>query len=102
MATKTLGTLLILIVCILIFPLGIAILGGVFGIVIGVFGAVFGAFFGILGGIFGALFGGIGWLFDGLFSWPHHFGFFHTNFCTIAVIVLLVVILSRNKMQRTK
>lgn len=100
MATKTLGTILIVFVCILLFPIGIGILGGVFGIVMGVFGAVFGAFAGIIGGIFGAIFGVFGWLFEGLFWWDSDYSFFNFNLFTLTALVFLVVLLSRNKSKR--
>lgn len=95
MITKTLGTLIVVIVCIMIFPLGIAVIAGVFGILAGVFGVVFGGIMGLLGGIFGAVFGVFGWIFDGLFDthWP--FGFFNGNVFTLAMIIIVVALLSR-------
>ena len=94
MATKTLGTLLIVILCIFLLPVGLGIIGGIFGIVVGVFGAVFGA----IAGIFGAIFGVFGWLFDGLFGWcDMDAGFPEFNIFTIAALVLIVFLLSRNK-----
>ena len=72
MDSKSVATLLIIIVCILLFPVAIGIIGGVFGLVGGILGAIFGAIggvigaiFGVIGAIFGAIFGFIGWLFDG-------------------------------------
>lgn len=58
----------------------------------GTFGAVFGVFFGVLGAIFGAIFGFFGWLFDNIFDWNHH-----VNICTVLLITVLVIVLSRNK-----
>lgn len=100
MATKTLGTLLIVIVCILLFPIGIGIIGGVFGIVMGAFGAVFGVFAGIIGAVFGAIFGVFGWLFEGLFWWDSDYSFFNFNLITLAAIIILVALLSKNKSKR--
>jgi hypothetical protein len=96
MATKTIGTILLVIICILMLPVALGLLGGVFGIVFGVFGAVFGAIFGLIGGIFGAIFGVFGWIFDGLFGW-HDYHFFDFNIFTIGALVLLVLVLSRKK-----
>jgi hypothetical protein len=97
MASKTLGTVAILIICILMFPIAVGILGGAFGIVMGVFGAVFGVFFGLLGGVFGAIFGFFGWLFDNFFGWGHHFHFFNMNFWSVLFLVVIVVLLMKNK-----
>jgi hypothetical protein len=99
MITKTLGTLIIVLICILVFPIGIAVIGGVFGVVIGVIGAVFGAIFGAIGTIFGSFFSAIGWFFDSLFGW--HFNIRHFFGCDIytvgmiAVVVALIVRASR-------
>ena len=90
-------------VAILVFPIAIGIIGGLFGLVVGIIGAVFGAFFGIIGGIFGAIFGFFGWIFDGLFNWRWPFGdwgFFHCNIFTIAAVVLVVALIVRSKTNR--
>jgi hypothetical protein len=100
MITKTLGAFFIILVCILVFPLGIGIVAGVFGIVIGVIGAVFGAIAGIIGGIFGAIFGVFGWIFDGLFDWHGPFHFFRCNIFTLAAIVLVIALVVRTKSNR--
>jgi hypothetical protein len=97
MITKTLGTILILIVCILVFPVTIAILGGAFGIVAGVFGAVFGGVIGAIGAIFGAVFGLIGSLFHGLFNWHHGFNFFHCNMFTLLALTVIVALAIRSR-----
>lgn len=98
MATKTLGTLLIVVLCIFLLPVGLGIIGGIFGIVVGIFGAVFGAIAGIIAGIFGAIFGVFGWLFDGIFGWcDMDAGFPEFNIFTLAALVLIVFLLSRNK-----
>lgn len=96
MITKTLGTLIIVFICILILPVTLGILGGVFGAVAGVFGAIFG----VIGGLIGAIFGVIGWLFDSLFNWHFPFGFIHCNFFLLAAIVFVIAIASRKKPNR--
>jgi hypothetical protein len=79
------------------FPIGIAILGGAFGIVMGVFGAIFGVFFGLIGSVFSF----IGWIFESIFGWGNHsFHFFNGNVCSVLLIILLVVALSRNRNKR--
>jgi hypothetical protein len=93
MVIKTIGTFFIVIMCILMFPIGIGILGGVFGIVIGVIAAVFGAFAGIIGAIFGGVFKLFGWVFHP--HWP--FGFFHCNFFTLAAVVLIIALIVKSK-----
>jgi hypothetical protein len=97
--TKAVGMLAIVIICILMFPVAIGIIGGFFGIIVGVLGAVFGAIFGIIGGLFGAVFGVIGWLFEGIFGWGWD-GPFHTTDCNVvvwAVAFLVVALLVRNR-----
>lgn len=100
MITKTIGTLFIVLICIIMFPVALGLVGGAFGIVIGVIGAVFGAIAGAIGGIFGAIFGVIGWMFDGLFNWHGPFHFFRCNIFTFAAIVLVVALLVRNRNSR--
>jgi hypothetical protein len=97
--TKTIGAVIIFFICILMFPVAIGLIGGVFGVVVGVFGAVFGAIFGIIGGLFGAIFGFIGWLFEGLFGWSWHgpFGFNDCNILTWAIVFLVVALLVKGK-----
>lgn len=98
--TKAIGAIFVAIICILMFPVAIAIIGGVFGIVIGVFGAVFGAIFGVIGGLFGAIFGFFGWIFDGIFGWGGPFGFFECNFFTLVVFAVVVALLMKSKSKR--
>jgi MFS family permease len=106
MASKTVGTILIILVCILCFPLAIGIVAGVFGTVAGVFSALFGAFFGLIGGVFGAIFGVIGSFFefffdwDNDFHWDHDFGFFRPNVFTLAAIIIVIALLSKRKPAR--
>lgn len=92
MGTKTVSTLAILIICILLFPFAIAIFGGLFGLIGGLFGAVFGIF----GAIFGAFFGVIGWLIKIPFT-IFHGTFHHANFIAICLIILLVVLITGKK-----
>lgn len=100
MITKTIGTIIILLLAILIFPVGIGILGGLFGIIVGIIAAVFGSIAGILGGIFGAIFSVFGWIFDGLFDWDWPFGIFNCNIFTLAAIVLVIALIARSKSNR--
>jgi hypothetical protein len=96
--TKVLATLIIALMCIILFPIGIGIIGGVFGLVFGVFGAVFGAIGGIIGGIFGAIFGVFGSLFHGLFGWDCPRIFFpHNNLFSIVVLAIIVAIIIKQR-----
>lgn len=97
MISKTIGTIFIVLICIIMFPVAIGLLGGVFGIIMGVVGAVFGAIAGVIGGIFGAIFGVFGWMFDSLFDWHGPFHFFRCNIFTLAAIVLVVALIVRNR-----
>jgi hypothetical protein len=105
MLSKTVGTVVIIFICILMFPIAIGLIGGAFGIVVGVIGAVFGAIFGVIGGLFGAVFGFFGWLLDSLFGWgdmEFHgpFGFVECNVLTWAIIVIVVALLVKGKKDR--
>lgn len=95
MVSKMIGTILILIVCIIIFP--VAVIGGVFGIVAGVLGAIFGAIMAVAGGIFGAFFGLFDWVFDDFFRWHGPFGFFGCHPFTLALIVVIIALAIRHK-----
>ena len=99
--TKSLGTLIVVIICILLFTVAIGLIGGLFGIIIGIFGAVFGAIFGIIGGIFGAVFGFIGWIFDFIFGFGHHwdgpFNFHDCNIFSWAIVFLIVALIVRTR-----
>jgi hypothetical protein len=97
MIAKTLGTLVIVFLCILMVPIFFGVLGGIFGVVVGVLGAVVGAIGGIIGGIFGAIFGGLGSLFNGLFNWHLPFGFFSAKIFAIVAIVFVVVMISKSR-----
>lgn len=97
--TKTASVLLIVLLCILLFPIGIGLIGGAFGIVFGVFGAVFGAIFGVIGGLIGAIFGLFGWIFESIFDFGWDcdgpFGFHRNNIFTIAALVIIVVLIAK-------
>jgi hypothetical protein len=99
MQSRTSSSVLIAILIILTFPIWIGLIAGAFGIVAGVFGAVFG----IIGGIFGIIFGGLGaafgWIFEDPFFWPEHFhfGFLFGKIFLIAIVILLVVSVSRRR-----
>lgn len=89
--TKSVGTVILVCLCVLLIPAIIGIIGGAFGIVAGVFGAIIG----LIGGLFGAIFGFIGWLFDGIFGWgwgtPFHFEFNPGTWLLIFIIIALLV-----------
>ena len=104
MDSKTLATILIVITCLLLFPVFIGIIGGVFGLLGGIFGAIFGAiggifgaFFAVIGAIFGAVFGFLGWLFD-----IDHYGFgpfhmFDNDVFAVVVLIVVIVLLARSR-----
>jgi hypothetical protein len=97
MQTRTNSSVLIVILLVLSFPIWIGLLGGLFGIVAGVFGAVFG----VIAGIFGAMFGIIGGLFGWAFDWhgPHlfHFGIGPVSLLAMALIIFVVVLVTKKK-----
>ncbi|HEU5146100.1 MAG TPA: hypothetical protein VFT90_05265 [Chryseosolibacter sp.] len=104
MDSKSVTTLLIVIICILLFPVIIGIIGGVFGVIGGIIGAVFGAIggalgaiFGVIGAIFGAIFGVIGWIFDRDFYWDEPFHNFGSDFATVLVLVIIVALVARSR-----
>ena len=107
MDSKSVTTLLIVIVCILLFPVIIGIIGGIFGIIGGIIGAVFGAIggaigaiFGVIGAIFGALFGAIAWIFDDHFYWDGPFHIFGSDAAAVVVLVIVIVLLARSRSTR--
>lgn len=109
MESKTLATVFIVIICILLFPVAVGIVGGVFGLIggilggiFGVVGSVFGAVFWVIASVFGALFGVIGWLFGGHHNWSCSLGFFDSNLVVAAVIVLVVLAMARSKKTETR
>jgi hypothetical protein len=103
MDSKTLTTVVVVFLCVLFFPVFIAVAGGL----IGVLGAVAGGFAGIVGGIFGAIFGVIGgilsffgWIFESGFhcAWPFHFS--GGRMIAVFLAVLVVVMISRSRKGR--
>jgi hypothetical protein len=97
MMTKTLGTLVIAFLCILMLPIFFGILGGLFGAVMGILGAIFGVIGGIIGGLFSAIFGGLGSLFDGIFNWHLPFGFISAKFFALVAIIFAFVMISKSR-----
>ena len=79
----------------IMIPVGIGVIGGVFGLLVGIVGGVFG----IIAGIFGAILGCAAWIFKGLFhllfGW-NHFGF-HCNGFLLTALVVLVIALAINR-----
>lgn len=108
MDPKTLGTIILVFLCVLLLPLGIGVVGGIFGLIGSVIGTVFGAIggligivFGLIGGIFGAIFGIFDWIFGGHFHghWP--FGFLNWNFSALVILVLVILMMARSKTSRS-
>lgn len=105
MDSKTLTTVLLVFVCVLFFPVLIAVVGGMFGVMgsilgglFGVIGGIFGAIFGAIGAIVGAVFGVFGWMVGGGgFHWPGPFHFFNGDLFAILIIVLIIALISRSK-----
>jgi len=95
MAGKTITTLLAIILCIVLFPLMIGLVGGAFGIVFGVFGAIFGVIAGVFGAVFGAIGGMFGWIFGGC-----HVGFFHWNIVPLLTIIVIIAVIARRPRYR--
>jgi hypothetical protein len=107
MDSKTLTTVLIVIICVLLFPFLIGAIGGIVGLIGGIIGAVFGAiggvigaFFGLIAGIFGAIFGIFSWIFDGDFYWDGPFHIFGSDVFTVIVLVIIAVLISRSRVAR--
>lgn len=119
MDSKTLSTILIVIVCLLLFPVIIGIVGGVFGVVGGVIGGIFGAIAGIIGAVFGAIGGVIGAVFGiiasifgaifGFFGWllgdwdhPWHgpFHWFDKDILGALALVIIVLLIARSRTPR--
>lgn len=103
MESKTLATVVIVVLCILFFPLVIGAIAGFFGIV----GGVIGSLFGILGAVLGAIFGAIGALissffgfFDWLFGNPFDRPFFHGNTFTIIALVVVILLIAQSRRSR--
>ena len=87
MASKTLSTLLIIIVLIFAIPAVIGLLGGVFGIVMGIFGAIVGIFAGVVGAFVGL----IGWSFKTIFG----LSFVGWNFFAILLVAVILILVTK-------
>jgi hypothetical protein len=105
MDSKTLATIMVVFVCVMLFPIFIGIIGGIFGVIGGVVGGlfgfigwIFGAIFGAIGALFGAFFGLFGWMFGDHWHWPG--GWFHRDFFTVLALVLFIVLISRARTPR--
>lgn len=107
MDSKALTTVLIVIICVLLFPVAIGIVGGIFGLIGGVIGGIFGFIGGLFGlivgavaSVFGAIFGLFGWMFNGhdhWGCWDCSFSFFDGEVLAAAVLVLVIVMITRSK-----
>lgn len=95
MATKTATTILIILLCIILFPVIIGLIGGAFGIVFGVFGAIFGVIAGIFGAVFGAIGGIFGWIFGGC-----HVGLFHWNIVPLIFVIIIIALVTQKRRQQ--
>ena len=100
MTTNSLTIVLIIIACILLLPLGIAVIGGAFGIVVSIVGALIGAIFGLAGAIIGAVFSFIGWIFELIFGCFWNLNLFDANVLTISIVIALVLVLSKSRIRR--
>lgn len=98
--TKAIGIFAIVVLCVLMLPVFIGVVGGVLGGFFGLIGAVIGAVFGLIGGLFGAIFGTIGSVFGWIFDWHRPFPVFHWNLVTVLALVLVIVLIARNKQTR--
>lgn len=93
--SKSSSALLIFLLVLITFPFWIGFFGLAIGTVAGVMGAVFGTIFGTIGHLLGAFFGMITWPIRAIFG---HAGWFpHVNGYSIAVIVILIVLISKSK-----
>ncbi|HYG01254.1 MAG TPA: hypothetical protein VD927_02360 [Chryseosolibacter sp.] len=97
MTTNSLNVILIVVLCIILIPVGFGIIGGAFGILAAIIGGLFSVIFAVIGSVFGAVFSVIGWLFDLITGCFWSDGILEGNAFTIFVLVVLVIVLSRNK-----
>lgn len=102
MDSKTLTTVAAVVLCVLFFPVFIAVAGGVVGVLgsvvgvlFGVIGGIFGGIFGVLGGIVGAISGLVGWLFDGIFHFGPSFTFDGVRLIALFIVVMILVAIAR-------
>jgi hypothetical protein len=109
MDPKTVTTIIIVCICVLLFPLAIGIIGGIFGVIgsvigglFGLIGGVFGIIMGVIGAFLGAIFGVFGWIFDGEHRWGHHgINFFNRDVFALIIVVIVVLMISRSRATRT-
>lgn len=97
MESKTLGIIAVVILCILLFPIGIGIIGGVFGLIAGLVGGMIGAIAGLAGAVIGGVFGFVGWLFESIFGWNNDFLLPDFNLGVVVLVIIIVAILSRKR-----
>jgi hypothetical protein len=104
MDSKTLTTVVVVFLCVLFFPVFIAVAGGLVGILgavvggfVGIVGGIFGAFFGLIGAIIGGILSFFGWIFESGFhcAWPFHFSGGRMIAVFLAVLVVVMIIRSR-------
>jgi MFS family permease len=101
MDSKTLTILAIVIVCAMLFPIAIGIIGGIFGAI----GGVIGGIFGLIAGIFGAIFGVIGAILGAIFGWADYgcwgsFNFFDGDVFAAIALVVVIVLIARSRNDR--
>jgi len=89
MTDKTLTTIIVVFICIILFPIGIGLIGGLFGVVIGIFGSIIGVIGSIIGGVIGAIGSVFGWIFGAFF------GLFHWNIFLLVIVCLIIVLVAR-------
>ena len=89
------STVLIVLILVFTFPIWIGLLGGFIGVVAGLFGTLIGMIAGLFGAIVGMIASIFGWAFDWSWHWP--FGFWNGKLFAAAVIVFLVIFLTRTR-----
>jgi hypothetical protein len=88
MTSKSLSTLIIVLVIFFAFPIFIGIAGGLFGMIMGVFGAIIGGIAGMIGAFFGAM--------GSLFSWSLG-GLFGCGLTSVLLVAALVLLVTRRR-----
>jgi hypothetical protein len=102
MITKTIGILFLVIGCVLIIPVAIAVVGGVFGIAVGIIGGVFGAIFGVIGAVIGGIVTMLDWIFGWIFDWDWPlYGFWSCNPITLILIAVIIALLLKSRRDRS-
>jgi len=105
MESKAFTTIVIVLVCIFMFPIVLGLIGGVFGILgsiigglFGLFGGLLGAVFGAIGAVFGAIFGFLDWLIvDRFFDWDWPGYLFRPSGFTVFLLIIAIVLLARSR-----